>query len=112
MRRATTAVVLITGALLLGTQFVRGAVFITLLVALTATILLLAGRHVRRSGASLIPWAVSIAVSAVVTVPQAAVRHHRHVGSGVFATVVGTLLLAALLRFVVFLVDYFRQRQA
>jgi hypothetical protein len=110
MRRAATAIVLIAGALLLRAPFVRGALFIALLVGLTAAILLLAGRHFRRSGASLTPWVVSIAVSAVVTVPQVAVRHYKHVGSGVFAAIVGALLLAALLRFVAFLVDYSRQR--
>jgi hypothetical protein len=102
---------MIAMALLLGAPFVTGAVFIVLLVALTVAIFTLAGRRIRRSGASLTPWIVSLVIGAVVTVPQVAVRHYKHVGAGVFAAIVGMLMLALLLRFVVFVVDYFRTRQ-
>ncbi len=99
-------------ALLLGAPFVTGAVFIVLLVCLTAAIFLLTGRRIRRSAHSLTPWIVSLVLGAIVTVPQVAVRHYKHVGAGVFAAIVGTLMLALFLRFVIFVVDYVRSRQS
>jgi O-antigen/teichoic acid export membrane protein len=112
MRRAATAMILIAMALLLGAPFVTGVVFIVLLVALTATIFTLAGRRIRRGGGSLTPWVVSLVIGAIVTVPQTAVHQYKHVGAGVFAAIVGTLMLALLLRFVIFVVDYLRKRQS
>jgi hypothetical protein len=59
---------------------------------------------------TLVPWSVSLAVSAVVIVPQLATEHYRRVGAQVFAGLIWWVILAALLRLVIFLADYFRQR--
>ncbi len=110
MRRVATAVVPLALALLLVTPFVRGAVFIAVLAALTITIFVLVGRRIRRSGASPIPWVVSLGVSAVVTTPQIALGHYKHAAGAVFGGVFWWLILAALLRLVIFLADYLRSR--
>jgi uncharacterized protein YqfA (UPF0365 family) len=112
MRRAATAIVLIALALLLFAPFVRGAVFITVLAALTISILVVAGRRVRRAGASLVPWLVALAIGVVTTTPQVATAHYKHVAGGVFAGVFWSLLVALYLRFVIFLADYFRRSRA
>lgn len=112
MRRAATAIVLIALALLLVAPFVRGPLFIAVLAALTVTILVVAGRRIRRSGASLVPWLVSLVVGVVTTTPQVATAHYRHVSGGVFAGVFWSLLVAVYLRLVIFLADYFRKRRS
>jgi hypothetical protein len=110
MRRAATAIILIALALLLVAPFVRGLVFITVLATLTITILVVAGRRIRRSGASLVPWLVSLVVGVVTTTPQVATAHYKHIAGGVFAGVLWSLVVAVYLRFVIFLADYFRRR--
>lgn len=65
MRRAVMAIVLIALALPLVAPFVRGLVFIAVLAALTVTVLVVAGRRIRRSGASMVPWVVSLVVGVV-----------------------------------------------
>ncbi len=111
MRRVTTAVILLVLALLLVTPFVRGIVFTAALSALAVSIVVLVGRRIRRSGASPIPWVVSLGVSAVITPPQIAFGHYKHVAFAVFVGVVWWLILAALLRLVIFLADYLRGRR-
>ncbi len=110
MRRVATAVIPLALALLLVAPFVRGAVFIAVLVALTITIFVLVGRRIRRSGASPVPWVVSLGVSAVITTPQIALGHYMHAAGAAFGGVLWWLILAALLRLVIFLADYLRSR--
>jgi hypothetical protein len=111
MRRAAIAIVLIALALLLIAPFVRGLVFVAVLAALTTAIVVVVGRRIRRSGASLVPWLVSLVVGVVTTTPQVATAHYKHVAGGVFAGVFWSLLVAVYLRFVIFLADYFRRRR-
>jgi hypothetical protein len=97
---------------LLVEPFVRGLLFIAVLAALTVTLFVVAGRRIRRSGASLVPWLVALAVGVVTTAPQVATAHYKHVGGGVFAGVFWSLVAAVYLRLVIFLADYFRRRRS
>jgi hypothetical protein len=67
-------------------------------------------RRVGRNRMALVPWAVSLVVSAVVMVPQLVTEHYKSAGVQVFAGLIWWVILAALLRLVIFLADYFRKR--
>jgi hypothetical protein len=81
-------------------------------VALAASVrLVIAGaRRVIRTRGALVSWIVSLSVSAIVLVPQLVLEHHRSDSARVFIGIGWWLILAALLRFVIFLADYFRRR--
>jgi O-antigen/teichoic acid export membrane protein len=111
MRRTAIAVLLLVLAALLFAPFVVGVAFIAVLAALVAGVFLLVGRRLRRKGDSLVPWLVSLGISAVITTPQIALEgHYKHIGGRVFAGVLWWLVLAALLRLAIFVADYFRKR--
>jgi hypothetical protein len=59
-----------------------------------------------------LPWAVALGVAAVTAAPQSALHHWKNVGSGIFGGIVGWLLIAIYLRFVILLLDYLRGRFA
>lgn len=96
MRRSAAAILLLVLAALLFAPFVVGAVFIAVLAALVVGIFLIVGRRIRRKGDSLVPWLVSLGISAVIITPQITVEvHYKHIGARVFAGVLGWLILAA-----------------
>jgi hypothetical protein len=110
MRRVAIAIALAVLALL--TPFVGAAAFIAALAGLTVALLLTAARRLRRRGTSRAPWVVSLAVSAVVELPQVLLQRWSERHSAVAVAVVCVLyvlILAAVLRFVIFLADYFRR---
>jgi hypothetical protein len=86
-----------------------GLILWVVLAAFFRLVAFLVGR-VGRVRMTLVPWAVSLTVSAVVIVPQLVTEHYRRVGAHVFAGLIWWVILAALLRLVIFLADYFRQR--
>jgi hypothetical protein len=111
MRRSATAILLLVLAALLFAPFVVGAVFIAVLAALVVGIFLVVGRQIRRKGDSLVPWLVSLGISAVIITPQIALEgHYKHIGARVFAGVLGWLILAAVLRLAILIADYCRKR--
>ncbi len=67
-------------------------------------------RSAARSRSSRICWLVSLVVSALVLTPQLAVAHYKDAAAGVVGGVFWWLLLACLLRLVVFLADFFRSK--
>ena len=69
-------------------------------------------RSVMRSRSSRICWLVSLAVSAVIIAPQLALGHYKRAAAAAFGGVIEWLFLAAVLRLVIFLADYFRRRSS
>lgn len=111
MRRSAAAILLLVLAALLFAPFVVGGVFIAVLAALVVGVLVVVGKRIRRKGDSLVPWLVSLGISAVITTPQIALEgHYKHIGARVFAGVLGWLMLAALLRLAILMADYCRKR--
>jgi uncharacterized protein YqfA (UPF0365 family) len=111
MRRIAVAILLLFLAALLFAPFVVGAVFIAVLAALVVGVFVVVGKRIRRKGDSLVPWLVSLGISAVITTPQIALEsHYKHIGAHVFAGVLGWLMLAALLRLAILMADYCRKR--
>lgn len=114
MRATKTAVVLIAliaVGFVLAAPLVRGLVLIALLLTIIAAIFLAVGRRVRRNRSSFVPWVVSLVVSAVVTVPQLAMEHYKSLIAHVLFGLIWWVVLAAILRLVIFLADYFRRRR-
>jgi hypothetical protein len=116
MRRAAPVVVVLTVAALL--LLVGAPAFAAIVFAVLLGVIVLIGvavaRHVprwrRRDPLARVSWLVSLIVSAVITVPQLALAHYRHAVAGVIGGVLWWLVLALVLRFVIFLADYFRRR--
>jgi cell shape-determining protein MreD len=108
----TFGIVLLAAALLVGGSAVGGAALISCVIALLVAAAVGVARRAKRTGQSLVPWLVSLALAAVVVVPQLALRnnHYKHLGAFVVDCILSWLLLAALLRFAIFLTDYFRRR--
>ncbi|MHB8492527.1 MAG: hypothetical protein ACYDA6_10005 [Solirubrobacteraceae bacterium] len=107
MRTRIAAIVVITVALLVGTPWVRGAIFIVWALALVVAILLAVGR-MPRDRASLVPWVVSLLAAGLTTAPTFVTMRYKHLGVHVASSVIGWLLAASLLRLVIFLADHFR----
>jgi hypothetical protein len=85
-----------------------GVVAIAVVVALPVALFL---RFAPRSRGELVAWTVSLVVSAVMTTPSFVLQdaHHKRLFY-VAVAIAEWLLLAAILRLVIFLADYFRKR--
>jgi apolipoprotein N-acyltransferase len=111
MRRTVIASVLIAVVLILVHSETLATIALGVLILAALALLVLKVRN-RQERASAVPWYVSLGVSALLTLPQGIPFHHNSAAAGVFAGMIVWLLLAAFLRFVIFLADYLRSRFA
>jgi cytochrome c biogenesis factor len=108
--RPFAAIIGIARVLIVSTPFVRGLVLIFLALVLVVVVLVALARWIQRKRTSSVPWVVSLVVSAITTTPQFIFGHHRHLAARTSTGVLYWLVVAALLRLVIFLADYFRNR--
>jgi predicted membrane channel-forming protein YqfA (hemolysin III family) len=108
--RPFAAVIAIALVFLVSAPFVRGLVLIAWAIALVGVVLVALAKWIQRKRTSPVPWVVSLVVSAITTAPQFVFAHYRHFAGRMSSGVLYWLVVAAFLRLVIFLADYFRNR--
>jgi hypothetical protein len=108
--RTVVAVGGIAFVLLVSAPFVRGIVLAIWALALVGVVLVLLAKWMQRRHTSPVPWVVSLVVSAITTAPQFVFAHYRHFAARISTGLLYWLVVAAFLRLVIFLADYFRNR--
>lgn len=119
IRRAAIASVLIAVVVVLARSSVVAGIVVGTLVVALVVLAVLGGRKLVMAtrgrlyvqSPSRVPLAVSLGVGALVTAPQFALAHFKHAWVGVMTGILSWLVLAAFLRFVIFLADYLRRRR-
>jgi hypothetical protein len=109
--RPFAAILGIAVVFLVSAPFVRGLVLVFWALALVGVVLVALGKWIQRKQISPVPWVVSLVISAITTTPQFVFGQHRHLAARVSTTVIYWLVVAAFLRLVIFLADYFRNRR-
>jgi drug/metabolite transporter (DMT)-like permease len=109
--RPFAVVVGIALVFLVSAPFVRGLVLAIWALALVGVVLVVLAKWIQRKQTSPVPWVVSLVVSAITTTPQFIFGHHRHLAARISTGVLYWLVVAAFLRLVIFLADYFRNRR-
>jgi hypothetical protein len=108
--RSLTAIIGIAFVLLVSAPFVRGLALIVWALALVGVVLVALAKWIQRKQTSPVPWVVSLVISAITTTPQFVFGHYRHLAGRMSTGLLYWLVLAAFLRLVIFLADYFRNR--
>lgn len=108
--RPFAAIIGIAVVFLVSAPFVRGLVLIVWALALVGVVLVALAKWIRRKQTSPVPWVVSLVVSAITTTPQFIFAHYKHLAGRVSTGLLYWLVVAAFLRLVIFLADYFRNQ--
>jgi hypothetical protein len=110
--RVALAIALMAVAIFLAGPPVHGLVVVGLLLAfLIAAFIVVSGLGPTWRGSPLTAWVASFAVSAVIVVPELVTEPWSGVAREVIWGVVWWAVLAAYLRLLIFLADYFRKRR-
>jgi hypothetical protein len=108
--RPFAAIIGIAVVFVVSAPFVRGLVLVVWALALVGVVLVAVAKWIQRKRTSPVPWVVSLVVSAITTTPQFIYAHYRHLAERVSTGLLYWLVVAAFLRLVIFLADYFRSR--